>query len=142
MILTKCPVSAGPALTTPREEKFSRSLLHAPRIEGPRAFPSSASTLVNYRDEARRLQMLHKLDLVVVDYLPLIQVTERKRDPHAHEFFAPRQDEYQRANFSGEMPSRNPTIHNWLTRVVRHMPTLNHRRADVLTATGARRSRP
>ncbi len=41
-------------------------------------------TLTNIRSKARRLQMEHGLDLLIVDYLQLIEVTECNADNDAH----------------------------------------------------------
>lgn len=61
------------------EDQFMQMGPSFDRLDGRNIFVDDDSdrTLVNLRSKARRLQMQRKLDLVVIDYLQLIQVTDR-----------------------------------------------------------------
>lgn len=61
------------------EDQFMQMGPSFDRLDGRNIFVDDDPdrTLVSLRSKARRLQMQHKLDLVVIDYLQLIQVTDR-----------------------------------------------------------------
>jgi len=61
------------------EAQFMQMGTSLDRLDGHSIFVDDDPnrTLINIRSKARRLRMQHKLDLVVIDYLQLIQVTDR-----------------------------------------------------------------
>ena len=61
------------------EEQFDKMGPSFDRLSNQRIFVDDDPnrTLINIRSKARRLQMEHGLDLLIIDYLQLIQVTDR-----------------------------------------------------------------
>lgn len=62
------------------EEQFMQMGSSFDRLDGKRIYVDDDPdrSLVSLRSKARRLQMQHPLDLVVIDYLQLIEVTDRR----------------------------------------------------------------
>lgn len=61
------------------DDKFEKAVQKLEQLEHPRIYidDDSNHSLTNIRSKARRLHMQHPLDLLIIDYLQLIRVTNR-----------------------------------------------------------------